>query len=367
MQNSVYVKPIKRSSQKKPRGFTLVELLVVIAIIGILIALLLPAVQAAREAARRMQCTNNLKQIGLAIHNYADAHQSGLPPAAMLFYDPVAAGWNWYCASWVIRILPYMEQTSHYDAFSQGKYRGDPNQPYSPWVCNLSDVGVPGDPVTWPGRAFMQAKLPAFICPTQGATPLSPDPGAQPEWSRYRFNYAANMGPDNYNIANNRHSAFPLTNLVENDFTYITTGIPFKLETCTTFSTVTDGLSNTLFISEVTPSTSLPNETRYGDTMIGLGSGFNAYYSPNAVGPDINEVQGGYQPGSVGKGGRAIINPCQAPGNQYSARMTARSFHTGGVNSAYGDGSVHFNSETISQHVWRCMSTGAGGESVAAP
>lgn len=150
-------------------------------------------------------------------------------------------------------------------------------------------------------------------------------------------------------------------------FTYITSGVPFKLETITTFATVVDGLSNTLFVSEVTPSMSFPNGTRYGDTMIGLGSGFNAYYTPNSVGPDLNEVQAGYQPGTVGKGGRAIINPVGAPGNQYSARMTARSFHSGGVNSVLGDGSVRFTSETVSQHIWRCASTGAGGESVTLP
>ena len=95
--------------QQKERAFTLVELLVVIAIIGMLIALLLPAVQAAREAARRMQCTNHLKQIGLAIHNFHDTH-NGVPPAAIPHNDNGRSGVTFWAF-----ILPYAEQTSNYE------------------------------------------------------------------------------------------------------------------------------------------------------------------------------------------------------------------------------------------------------------
>src|ERR687898_633618 len=98
------------------RGFTLVELLVVIAIIGILVALLLPAVQAAREAARRSQCVNNLKQIGIAIHNYHDAHKK-LPPGSPLVGpndDPQLPG-----MTWAGLILPYMEEGAIYDSFNR--------------------------------------------------------------------------------------------------------------------------------------------------------------------------------------------------------------------------------------------------------
>src|SRR5690349_22458600 len=99
------------------RAFTLVELLVVIAIIGILVALLLPAVQSAREAARRMQCQNNLKQLGLALHNYHDTNQS-FPPC-MSFDKDVSDISNTpnYRANWVIRILPFCEQQNLYNAF----------------------------------------------------------------------------------------------------------------------------------------------------------------------------------------------------------------------------------------------------------
>lgn len=96
-------------------GFTLVELLVVIAIIGILIALLLPAVQAAREAARRSQCSNNLKQIGLALHNYADVNKK-LPPLCVWGYNAVGRPEEPYHHTWLTAILPYMEQQALYDS-----------------------------------------------------------------------------------------------------------------------------------------------------------------------------------------------------------------------------------------------------------
>ncbi len=101
------------SSWRERRGFTLVELLVVIAIIGILVALLLPAIQAAREAARRSQCVNHLKQIGLAIHNFADA-RNGLPPSTV-GYDRTSTGRHEPRASFWILILPYLEQEANYD------------------------------------------------------------------------------------------------------------------------------------------------------------------------------------------------------------------------------------------------------------
>ena len=103
--------------RRSSKGFTLIELLVVIAIIAVLIALLLPAVQAAREAARRSQCTNNLKQLGLAVHNYHQ--QMNCLPAENMFIGPNIAnyGWGW-CASWAVFMLPNLEQNPLYNAYN---------------------------------------------------------------------------------------------------------------------------------------------------------------------------------------------------------------------------------------------------------
>ena len=125
------------------RGFTLVELLVVIAIIGILIALLLPAVQAAREAARRSQCSNNLKQLGLAVHTFHDVNKQ-LPPATLL-----PGGVSSYL-TWAVFVLPYMEQQAVYSAF-------DPSQ-----LINRA-LNPDGPPVQPAGRFSV---IPAFICPS---------------------------------------------------------------------------------------------------------------------------------------------------------------------------------------------------------
>ncbi len=350
-------------TRKKRPAFTLVELLVVIAIIGILIALLLPAVQAAREAARRMSCTNNLKNIALSMHNYHDA-LLGLPPAAIIAPNK---WWNWYAPSWEMRVIPFMEQTALYDGIIQGGYKDDPK--ISPWACNACDVKIDGTD-RWPCRDYMRARISAFECPSFGPPTLSPTIEAQPEWSRYRHNYVVNFGPKDYNFNAASYAPWPFVDFPwpedssPPDFTYRVSGVPFGLDTFTSFSTVSDGLSNTLFLAEVTPAMGNPNDTRYGDTMLAIGAGFTGYHTPNSIGPDINELC--WRPGDVGRGGKATCT-AQTAGNQLSQRVTARSFHTGGVNCAKGDGSVSFASDSISLHVWRCMCTGAGGESVAMP
>ena len=344
-------------------GFTLVELLVVIAIIGILIALLLPAVQAAREAARRMACTNNLKNLALSFHNYHDSLR-GLTPAGIIAPNK---WWNWFSPSWEMRVLPYIEQTALYSGISEGRYHTDTS--ISGWACNACDVKVP-DVDVWPCRDYMRSQISVFLCPSQGPPPLSPSLDVQPEWSRYRHNYAVNFGPWDYNFLDANWSPWPFVDFEwpegssPPDFIYRVGGCPFGLDTFTTFATVADGLSNTLFLAELTPSTTRPNDTRYGDTMLSISAGFTAYHTPNSIGPDI--VDSCWPAGSVGKGGKALCT-AQTAGNQLSQRITSRSFHTGGVNVGMGDGSVSFVGDTVSLHVWRCLSTGSGGESVSLP
>ncbi|MDR3182638.1 MAG: DUF1559 domain-containing protein, partial [Planctomycetaceae bacterium] len=142
-------------------GFTLVELLVVIAIIGILVALLLPAVQAAREAARRMQCTNHVKQISLALHNYADVHKEALPSNGGVDeqgkrVSPDAAGTTY--ASVLVHLLPYVEQPALYEKFSFGAPGGVVSAGGGAWGldgASADDIGI-----------IEVAKINYFVCPS---------------------------------------------------------------------------------------------------------------------------------------------------------------------------------------------------------
>ena len=157
--------------KSKKRGFTLIELLVVIAIIAILIALLLPAVQQAREAARRTQCRNNLKQIGIGLHNYHDVH-SKFPPGRMAPAKEGVGGPCW--VGWVSPLyfsLPMIEQTNVYERIDQSQYR----------VRN-------GGPLCPNNNFVRDHTISTFMCPT--------DPGHQPgvNTNSYRANFGVNVG-----------------------------------------------------------------------------------------------------------------------------------------------------------------------------
>lgn len=337
---------------RRRTGFTLIELLVVIAIIAVLIALLLPAVQQAREAARRTQCKNNLKQIGLAVHNYLSTH-SVLPPS---FCIGAAKGGTW---SVTARILPFLDQANAF---------------------NLADLTVGYGDAPNSTNGITSQYLPFDRCPSEvngmnsATTP-----------SYFPPNYAYNMGtwkvftPTSTNLADG--------------------GTPgdgaFAPNSNFTTAHFTDGTSNTLCASEVKCYTNnVGNDAAASDalptaaTILGFNggtvtlgvpgstgghrewtdgkiheSGFTTAFTPNArvyiKGSNTpTPVEGDY----ISCKERGTSATCA--GKPTYAAVTTRSFHTGIVNSLMMDGSTRTISENIDVNVWRGLGSRAGGEVV---
>ncbi|MCC6493193.1 MAG: DUF1559 domain-containing protein [Pirellulales bacterium] len=316
---------------KTKPGFTLVELLVVIAIIGVLVALLLPAVQAARESARRNQCTNNLRQLGLAMQNYHDS-QGHLPAGN------ISCCWG----TWQMSILPYIEQQqlgAQYrflpkDAtFHLNEYRYDAENPSAaPEVNNLKVV---------------RTRISTLTCP-------SDEPQADAREVTYH-NYVANYGNTNHVGWDHLGPANPAW------IKYL--GSPFVGDDwnpqpviAVTFRKITDGLSNSLLAAETIQG---QNGDLRGFTWWGWGAGFESRAAPNASDPDTMQYAGACNPVDPNP-------PCTAPssaGNLFWS--AARSRHPGGVNVVMCDASVHFVADAIDLAAWRAASTTQGEETLA--
>lgn len=334
-------------AEQRHRGFTLIELLVVIAIIAILIALLLPAVQQAREAARRTQCRNNLKQIGLALHNYIDANNY-LPPSATIS----AIGAINTNSSWSVhgRILPYLDQANLYN------------------VVNLT--------VAWDNQsAIAGLKIPVYSCPTDPNSDSPRDVSPKLANPLYPTTYAFNFG----------------TWLVYNPVTGQIGDGCFGPNSRISFRDMVDGSSNTLLVAEVKA------KQPYGRNTPAAGG--------NAMpGPSISEVAAKVPAGmtwcrpnghtewpdgrvhhegfttAAGPNSKIPISysvdQCTAgmdvdftsqqeatdPTLPTYAIITSRSWHEGMVQIALSDGSCRSISENIDLTVWRALGTRAGGE-----
>ena len=285
---------------RKPRsGFTLVELLVVIAIIGILVALLLPAVQAAREAARRMQCTNNLKQLALAALNHEDSFKE-LPPGYQVspgtaIGDNGDGAWGWGSF-----LLPYMEQQAIYDIL-------EPGQQSLRAALNVDSGPNPE------ALAAVRTLIDGFRCPSDNGEEYNNlrkwfwDRNAHPEYMPATCNYMGVSGMGYLNVSSatatpNRHGCF-----IQNR------GV--------TLQKITDGQSNTMF---------------FGERAWICEAGY-------WVGPQRTNIEDQWAGGKVI--GRVTWRINSAPGR--GPAMGFSSMHPGGANFAFADGSVHFISETI--------------------
>ena len=318
---------MSRKLIRQARGFTLIELLVVIAIIAILIALLLPAVQQAREAARRTQCKNNLKQIGLALHNYHDVH-SALPSGSIVYFNSgqnrhYGHGWTWHAS-----ILPFIDQANLYEQI-QGP--------------NSNGMGSEGGGTTSAKQQLAgQTILSAFWCPSQPDVTQGVQKGGYAP-SNYNGNMGTLIGYSGDNCYGGSVST-PAGMLAPNGCMNAN-GI-FFISSKIRFRDVTDGLSSTIFVSEVIDS---------GGDADKLGGGGSDRKYCFSGGADSNP------PTEMSE--YLIAAESNDPINKYTEEA-AGSYHVGGAQFAMGDGSVRFLSENMSMTVYQAISTRAGGEVV---
>ena len=317
------------------RGFTLIELLVVIAIIAVLIALLLPAVQQAREAARRTQCKNNLKQIGLAMHNFHDNNGS-LPPGM----GPYGCCWG----TWQVLVLGFLDQ-------------GNVLVKYENWGGSDSVYGdgpAPQSGGTFPryGAApnttnVTARRYSAFTCP-------SDIPNA-PIGTLTNHSYAANWGNTHYGQTTYPGSAVTFLKAPFGQAKDAAVGKRMQGEK---LSSITDGTSNTFLMGEVRQG---QGSDLRGFTWWGDASGFTTYEMPNSSVADRI-----YTAGYCNNQPQQKL-PCAVSDAANPTRFSSRSNHTGGVHVGMCDGSVRFVSDNIDLTVWRGLSTSQGAEVVSAP
>jgi prepilin-type N-terminal cleavage/methylation domain-containing protein len=329
------------SRSRSSRGFTLVELLVVIAIIGVLVALLLPAVQAAREAARRMSCGNNLKQLGLAVHNYHDTHRAmPLNYGQWNLIDPL----DGRSTSWMTQILPFIEQQPLFDQidFTFG-VRNDPRN------LNLDN------PAPMSNAFVAKQIIPAFLCPSDGENRggrMASRANFGHEWAvnNYKGVAGANWCWGAFQVHAGPHASGP--HGVTCDGLDRGNGIFFRsaggYEARHTMATISDGTSNTLMVGEAVPRWCTHSWWWW----------FNGVTATAAVPLNANAV-------CQVTGNRIVdLNACWGDWpNNYSFM----SRHPGGAQFTLADASVRFIPETIMIDVYRSLATMASGESVQLP
>ncbi|CAN5285612.1 DUF1559 domain-containing protein [soil metagenome] len=297
------------SANTRRRAFTLIELLVVIAIIAILIGLLLPAVQKVRESASRAKCSNNLKQLALAMQNHHDSVNK-LPYGGILYPR----------TSWITNLMPYIEQDALFKSYDFSK-----------------DFFVAPNSITGTFNGLISNKIAMLYC-------SSDRPGAMwqgdTHW-RTRGNYVVNWGATIQDYANT-------TPVLSGPFGY-THNTPGVKPRQVKFEEIIDGLSNTLLLSEVRFNPADSSKDQRGD--IHNDRGANRFMTINTPNRGIDSMESPWCENTADL-------PCVSATN--AQHYTARSRHFNGVNVALCDGSVRFASNNITLNTWQAVSTMAG-------
>ncbi|MEM8947305.1 MAG: DUF1559 domain-containing protein [Planctomycetota bacterium] len=339
----------KRKFTRKSDGFTLVELLVVIAIIGVLVSLLLPAVQAAREAARRMQCSSNLRNMSLALQNHHDTFQR-FPEAIQMpkfFLDGSGGGGGNFramtdgqrlFANWVMLTLPFIEQQPLYDQFASfGQVKGVSE------IDTAADLSGTLSMRAIQVREFRGSRIDVMLCPSDPGN-QEPYEGLGGNWAR--GNYGINGGLGFIEKYDEWWNGEGLEGACARGISTVNNGASIRM--------IEDGTSTTVALAELRAG--LGQSDPRGVWALGLvGSSVHSQHASNDVNA-INSCEGGEDDvlnastfiGDIGE--PTLRQECMYPfdgGFDFSAQSTVRGPHVGGVNIAMADGSVHFVSDFI--------------------